>query len=313
MVKGVNMKYIIMCAGDGKRWGNYLGIPKHFVKINGETLIGRTTRLLKENGITDYIITTSDERYKQYGETKPQSYNDCEVDRFEETNDEQVCYLYGDVYYTEEALKTIINTPTDDILFFGSEMEIVGVKVVNKDLFFEHKNKVKQLYLNGEISRCIGWEVYKSLNELPLEEYAITDRFYLINDGTDDIDSPSNYLDFLYKFEGGKEMIKVEVVKEFTLERFGEIENLKRKSIDPGKGRLLVGDIFECTRSLADYLMGGNEKKVVVVKVIEVTPKEEKKVNIKPDIKIEETNIEEIIEKTKEIVKQKPKKKKTKK
>lgn len=196
------MKYILMCAGDGKRWGNFLGIPKHFVEINGETLIGRTTRLLKENGIEDYIITTSDERYKQYGKIKAQSNNDCEVDRFEEVEDNEICYLYGDVYYTEDCIKKIINTPTDDVLFFGSEMEIFGVKVKNKKLFIENKNKVKQLYLENKIDRCIGWEVYKSINNLPLNEYAITNRFYLINDETDDIDFPKDYLEFKKKYKG---------------------------------------------------------------------------------------------------------------
>ena len=105
-------------------------------------------------------------------------------------------------------------------------------------------------------------------------------------------------------------MIKCKVIEEFTLKRFDEIKNIQRVSKDQ-IGRLYVGDIFECNKDLAEYLTGGNAKKKVVVEVIEVIPKEEKKVNIKPDVKIEETNIEEIIEKTKEIVNQKPKKKKT--
>ena len=115
-----------MAAGEGKRWGNYKGIPKHLIEINGETLLGRTTRLLKENNV-DYIITASDERYKQYGEVIPQSYLDCEIDRFEEIADDEICYLYGDVYYTEEAIKTIVNTDTNEILFFGSDYEIFAV------------------------------------------------------------------------------------------------------------------------------------------------------------------------------------------
>ena len=284
------MKYIIMCAGNGKRWGNYLGIPKHFVKINGETLIGRTTRLLKENGIKDYIITTSDERYKEYGETRPQTYNDCEVDRFEDIDEEEICYLYGDVYYSENAIKTIINTPTDEILFFGSEMEIFGIKIVNKDLFMEHKNKVKEAFLKKKIDRCIGWEVYKSLNDIPLNEYAITERFCLIEDETDDIDCPKNYLDFIYKIEGGGKMVKVEATETFTLERFDELQNIVRKSVDV-KGKLFRGDVFECDEKMAEYLNGKNDYNKSVIRVLEVIPtKEESEV--------------------KEIVKPKPKKKK---
>lgn len=112
------MRYVIMAAGKGKRWNNYLGIPKHLVEINGETLLGRTTRLLKENNITDFVITGNDERYAKYGKLIPQTDKDCEIDRFEESIvNGSVCYLYGDVYYTENAIKTIINTNTDDIKF----------------------------------------------------------------------------------------------------------------------------------------------------------------------------------------------------
>lgn len=67
-------------------------------------------------------------------------------------------------------------------------------------------------------------------------------------------------------------MIKCEVIKEFTLERFDELKNIQRKSFDT-KGKLYVGDTFECDKEMADYLMGDNKDKQVVVKVIEVEPK----------------------------------------
>lgn len=186
-----------MCAGKGTRWNNYLGVPKHLIEINGETLIGRTTRLLKNNGVNNYIITTNDVRYKQYGLTRPQTHNDCEIDRFEEIEDKEICYLYGDVYYSDEAIKNIVNTSTNDILFFGSNWEIFAIKIINKKLFFEHKNRVKELYLKGEINRCIGWEVYRSLHNISFEKHEITDKYFLINDETDDIDYPDDYEEFI--------------------------------------------------------------------------------------------------------------------
>lgn len=80
------MLYIIMADGDGKRWSNYLGVPKHLIEINGETLLARIVRLLKENGIQDkdIIITARDERYN-YADRIPQTDRDCEIDRFEES------------------------------------------------------------------------------------------------------------------------------------------------------------------------------------------------------------------------------------
>ena len=75
-------------------------------------------------------------------------------------------------------------------------------------------------------------------------------------------------------------MIKCEVIKEFTLERYNELKNIQRRRIDT-KGKLYVGDTFECDEKMADYLMGDNKDKQVVVRVIEVEPeKEDIKVNI---------------------------------
>ena len=79
-------------------------------------------------------------------------------------------------------------------------------------------------------------------------------------------------------------MIKVEVIKDFTLGAFDELKNIQRKSIEE-KGRLFKGDIFECTKEMADYLLGENALKSPFVKVIEIIPEE---------VKIEESKTEEI-------------------
>ena len=67
-------------------------------------------------------------------------------------------------------------------------------------------------------------------------------------------------------------MIKVEVINEdFTLERFNELKNITRKSVEE-KGKLFKGDTFECDEKMVDYLTGNNPLNKVVVKVIEVEP-----------------------------------------
>ena len=199
------MRYVIMADGDGKRWNNYMGIPKHLVKINGESILARTIRLLQENGIEDIIITSQDKRYDFKNTIRiPQTDRDCEIDRFEESvlkNITEVCYIYGDVYYTEEAIKTIINTGQQGIHFFGHQWEIVAIKVFNIPLFLKHKNKIKKLYLSKQLDRCIGWEIYRSLNNLPLKEHNILKGYHFIEDGTDDIDYPEDYETFKMRME----------------------------------------------------------------------------------------------------------------
>ena len=75
-------------------------------------------------------------------------------------------------------------------------------------------------------------------------------------------------------------MIKVEVIENFTLKDFNELKNIKRKSTGQD-GKLYVGDTFECSEKMAKYLTGDNLLKKIVVKVIEVEPKEKPKVEIK--------------------------------
>lgn len=85
---------------------------------------------------------------------------------------------------------------------YGSEIEIFAIKVKDTKLFFDHKHRVKKLYLEGKINRCIGWEVYRSLHNIPFEEHKITERYVEILDGTDDIDFPYDYEAFKLRLKG---------------------------------------------------------------------------------------------------------------
>lgn len=201
------MRYIIMADGEGKRWGNYKGVPKHLITVEGETILERTIRLLLKFGIaeTDIWVTSSDPRYKTiWNNTIPQSIKDCELERFEESLiNGPICYLYGDVYYTEPAMQTIIETDTDDILFFGSDWEIFAIKVKEINKFLNEKHKVKEKYMTGELNRCIGWEIYRSLHGLLMEDeydfdnHKITDDYVKILDETCDFDYPAEYEEWL--------------------------------------------------------------------------------------------------------------------
>ena len=67
-------------------------------------------------------------------------------------------------------------------------------------------------------------------------------------------------------------MVKVKVIKDFEYKDFGLIKDLKRNSFNNEYGKLYKEDIFECTKEIAEYLMGKNEQGVKVVRVIEVIP-----------------------------------------
>ena len=188
------MKYIIMADGKGTRWNNYKGIPKHLLKINGETLLFRIVRQLKEREKAEIIITSHDKRYEVKGAKRYEPINNVlEIDRFtEELIENDVCFLYGDTYYTDAAIDKIIKLNNDDILFFGNT-SIVAIKVSNADIFNTHIKRVRELYLAGKIKNCAGWQVYQSFQRLPFTEKVIKEKFILVDDKTTDYDTPSDY------------------------------------------------------------------------------------------------------------------------
>ena len=53
------MKYVIMADGKGSRWNNFMGHSKHRIRIEGETLIERTVRLVHEYDKSAEVIITS--------------------------------------------------------------------------------------------------------------------------------------------------------------------------------------------------------------------------------------------------------------
>lgn len=190
------MKYIIMADGKGTRWNNYKDIPKHFIEVNGETLLARTVRLLKENDPKcQVIITSHDPRYEVPGATRYEPKNNVlEIDRFtEELIEDDICFLYGDTYYSESAVAAIVGNQPEDILFFGNERSIVAVKVKDAELFSKHVSNVRNLFLQGKIKKCIGWQVYQSFLGLSFEEKKIAGKYIYIEDGTQDFNSPEDF------------------------------------------------------------------------------------------------------------------------
>ncbi len=191
------MKYIIMADGKGSRWQNYNEIPKHFAEVDGEPIIVRTVRLLNEKDAeSEVIITSHDERYDICGARRYEPLdNVLEIDRFtEELIEDDICFLYGDTYYAEEAIDAIISEEVGDIHFFGTEKSIVAIKIKDGELFRNHVHRVRELYLGNKIKKCIGWQVYQSFMKLPFEGKSIRGKFTVLSDRTEDFNTPEEYI-----------------------------------------------------------------------------------------------------------------------
>lgn len=191
------MRFVIMADGQGTRWNNYMGVPKHLALVDGEPVIGRTVRLLREVADDpEVIITSHDERYEFPGAVRHEPENNIyEIDRFTaELVCDDMCFLYGDTVYDRDVLADIAASETDDILFYGNRKSVVAVRIGNADFFRKHFDRVRNLFIEGEIDKCKGWQIYQSVTGQNLTERpVIGDRFKVVDERTTDINTPEEY------------------------------------------------------------------------------------------------------------------------
>ena len=200
-------KYVILANSNDKT----LDIPRQLVEINGEKLVERTIRLLKRNGVKDIVVASNNKQFDNLGAKRYKPKNN-DFDYIKRTGywlnafpieimKEPVCFIWGDVYFSEEAIKTIVETDTDSTLFFCTynnkdekyikkHDEPLAYKVVDTELFIKHIDKVKKLYDEGKTVRHpIVWELYRSINGIDVNEHILTDNYVAINDISCDIDT----------------------------------------------------------------------------------------------------------------------------
>ncbi len=199
---------IIMCGGVY----DIFKTPKQLTEINGEKLVERTIRLLKENGIKDIFISTNSHYFDYLGlpildhqnsyEFKDGKIHGYWLDAYYPTY-EPCIYLHGDVYYSDNAIKKILNYDAKVNTFIGNDIaknpmhynwgEPFGWIVVDQVAFRKGIEETKKLQDDGKLTRgyAISWELYRVLNGLdPNIQNIIDDTYLEIADETIDIDSP---------------------------------------------------------------------------------------------------------------------------
>ena len=195
------MRYIVMCGGSAFK----LSTPKPMAEVGGEMLVQRTIRLLRENGVSDIAISSTDIRFQSMGvpllmHDNPK-FNSPEyhwLNAFFPAY-EPICYIFGDVFFSPQAIETIVNTDTDDIEFFASSppfskyykkdwAEPFAFKVVNYKRFFDCIKLAKHYEESGKFHRdAISWELWQVIKDTPLNVIDYH-NYTAINDYTVDID-----------------------------------------------------------------------------------------------------------------------------
>lgn len=212
------VKYIIICAGEATRWNNFMGTAKHFAVLNNEPILNRTIRLLDENNVApeDIYVVSKDYSIDKVNNYHPKlNKNNHDADKFLSSKDlwnkdGRTVILYGDVYFSEYAIKTIVNEPCEYWRIFcrPTPSEITGTPYGEcfAVSFYPHDHKLAKanlkkliyLYKGSLLNRIGGWEWARIMAGVPIkhldEHQDMLPVYITIDDETDDLDFPEDYL-----------------------------------------------------------------------------------------------------------------------
>ena len=204
------MKYIIMCGGD-----YHTEHPKQLREYGtGLTILERTIRFLQTFGVLDIAISTNDSRFEWLGLPILHHENNFGngghwLEAFYPT-DEPACYIFGDVFFSPDAIKTIVNTETEGVEFFASAppfseeytkmwAEPFAFKVQNQKLFRDSIDKTIRLAEAGKFNRePIAWELWQVIKGTQLNHIDYH-NYVAINDYTTDFDNDEEFKEFKRK------------------------------------------------------------------------------------------------------------------
>lgn len=212
------MRVVILCAGEATRWGGHLGVAKHLVPVNGEPILHRTVRLLRElqPGVEVYIAARPEDlaAYAVPGAVTFEADLDCcrfDADKFLSSREYwarecDTVLLYGDCFFSEDALRVILGTSVDDWSLFarfsGSELtgsqwpEIFAFRIARgfQGAFEQAGEQLIALYRSRQLRRIGGWEFYAQLTGRDVSCPAVfAGNAVVINDWTEDFDTPAEF------------------------------------------------------------------------------------------------------------------------
>lgn len=212
------MRYCIMCGNNSPSWK----YPRHLTKIYDETLVERTIRLLIQAGVDDkdIIVTTTENSIDAFRDVVPEyvvlNNNEHKLDGYWvecfHGSNSPCTYICGDVVFSPEAIRKIVDTHTDDIEFFASAppfaknyprewAEPFAFKVVNQTHLKDAQFQTVMLAKQGRFKRRpIAWEFWQIVKGTPINQIDYT-NYTVINDYTCDIDTPED----IKQFEGAEQ------------------------------------------------------------------------------------------------------------
>lgn len=158
----MSTRYVVMANGRGMRWGEHLDVPKQLIHVDCQTLLERIISQVSERDpLGELIISSADSRCETRGALRHVPLrNEIELDRFPpELLTDDTCFLYGDTYYTGDAMDGIVHAEKLPLQFFATTTRIVGVRTIDPATFLRHLVILRDRFLKGEVAGCRGWDL----------------------------------------------------------------------------------------------------------------------------------------------------------
>jgi hypothetical protein len=200
------MKVLIVAAGEGVRWENYRNVPKHLVEVEGEVLLHRTYAQFKR--YTDNIVIVSTDPRYAIGQTyAPLVGEFLDFGKIYSSypiwDEERTIIVFGDVYFTDQAVKTIMSNE-DDFKFFlrkdkssytGKKHKEIFALAFNGGMNQRIKSAIETLIDRGQ-GGAGAWRLYLHLHGLDNAKSGFynTDGYVHIDDWTEDFDYPDDLI-----------------------------------------------------------------------------------------------------------------------
>lgn len=210
------MRTLILAAGTKDNWNGALGTTKHMIPLrDDEPLIHNTQRRLHDLGVTDIHVVCQPERSHYVvppsvrGE--PQDIPREFVHEQEQSRNlwhptDKTMILYGDTYYSDGILKTMVDDQAREWKVYArhgaskytgkkyGEMFGWVFRPEHHDTLDGARNVAIAYKENGLWWRCLGWELYRiAMKRVPWEHYKEAVHFVEWDDATDDFDALSDW------------------------------------------------------------------------------------------------------------------------
>jgi hypothetical protein len=188
----------ILAAGDGTRWNNYRGSPKHRLVVEGEVLIERTYRQFSK--YADKIIIVANEEVgiaETYIPVNNKKWRD--IAKFYSSRDiwteGKNVLVFADVYFTDEAVERIMNDPYGLSFYLRSKgshltkklwKEIWGIGFEGSSIPIL-ESAILKIIESKENYSAGGWRLYDQFTQDKQKFQSIE-----IDDWTEDFDFPAD-------------------------------------------------------------------------------------------------------------------------